>query len=107
MWTVWKAITIFDALDLKVSSAFCIERVIELLVRIVGCTVGEKGRVGIQTGISWTFVCKILNQDVQHSHWFYSVKIIWYEISWRSDFSCQNFVNSSSIFESVEDLIYM
>ena len=42
------------------SSAFWLEGIIELLVRVVGCTVGEKGRIRIQTGIFWTFVCKIL-----------------------------------------------
>lgn len=62
------------------------EGIIELLVRIVGCTVGEKGRIRIQTGISWTFVCKILVKMYSTVIGFYSVKIIWYEISWRSDF---------------------
>lgn len=35
-------ITIFDALDLKVSAKFCIEDSIGLLVRSVGCTGLEK-----------------------------------------------------------------
>ena len=56
----FETITVFDALDLKVSSAFWLEGIIELLVRVVGCTVGEKGRIRIQTCIFWTFVCKIL-----------------------------------------------
>lgn len=62
------------------------EGIIELLVRVVGCTVGEKGRVRIQIGRSWTFVCKILVKMCSTVIAFYSVKIIWYEISWRPDF---------------------
>ena len=39
----FEIITIFDALNLKVSSEFCIEDVIGLAVRVVGYTGVEKG----------------------------------------------------------------
>lgn len=69
-------ITIFDALDLKVSGKCCVEDITGP-VRVVGCTGWKLELTQLCLGCGFE-----KTQDLQHE----TVKMIWYEVSGRSDF---------------------